>query len=163
MHRTIRDCFCCAWFKKAWISSSIKLRLVMSVSENSALNSLSYAMPSLSAFVLSRGGKHGTRLTQPVEQFHPYDWLCWVHQSTFSCKASSSNAETQRLRNASYSVVIILEVKSYVSGNAQKFTTFIMKRRKDVIRKQFFSLAQLIILHFFDSSFRSWIAWDNAK
>lgn len=148
MHRTIRDCFSYAWFKKAWIRSSIKLRLVVPISENSALNSLSYAMPGLSAFTHSHSGKHGTRLTQPVEQFHAYDWLYWACQSTFSCKASSSTAEAQRLRNASYYVEIILEAKSYVSGNAQKFTTFIMKRRKDVIRKQFFSLAQLIILHF---------------
>lgn len=135
IQRTIRDCY--------WSSSSIKLRLVVPISENSALNSLSYVMPGLSAFTLSHGEKHGTRLTQPVEQFHPYDWLCWVHQPAFS----SSTAEAQRLRNASYYVEVILQIKSHVSGNAQKFTTFTMRRRKDVIRKQFFSLAQLIILH----------------
>lgn len=134
MHRTIRDC--------CWSSSSIKLRLVVPISENSALNSVSYVMPGLSAFTLSHGEKHGTRLTQPVEQFHPYDWLCWVHQPTFS-----STAEVQRLRNASYYVEVILQIKSHVSGNAQKFTTFTLRKRKDVIRKKFFSLAQLIILH----------------
>lgn len=68
-----------------------------------------------------------------------------------------------RLRNACYRVEIILEAKSHVSGNVQKFITFKIKRRKDVIRRQIFSLAQLIILLFFDSSFRSWIAWDGGK
>ena len=148
MHRTIRGCFSYVWFKKAWSSSSIKIRLAVPMLENSALNSLSYVMSGLSIFTHSHSEKHGTRLTQPVEQVHAYDWLCWVHQSTFSRKASSSTAEAQRLRNASYYVENILEVRNHVSGNAQKFTTFTMKRRKDLIRKQFLSLSQFIILHF---------------
>jgi len=118
------------------------------ISENSAPNSVSYAIPGLSAFTHSCSGKQGTRLTQPVEQFHPYDWLCWAHQSTFLCKASSSTAEAQRLINASYYAEIFLRIKCCVSGNAQKFTTFTMKRRKYIKRKQIFSLALLIILDF---------------
>lgn len=102
----------------------IKFRLVVPVLENSALNSLCYIMPGLSAFTHSHGEKHSTRFTQPVNQFHPYDWLHWVHQSTFSCKASSSTAEAWWLRNTFYYVEIILEVKNHVSGIAQKFTFY---------------------------------------